>query len=91
MISDAMRQLVAMPQLEHCLRCIFVSVNSNAAEYMLTAEVETLYTTSDVLLARNFMRSERENNLLHEVGLEATNMLYDLFVWASSCRWRDKV
>lgn len=78
-----------LPQLEHILRLMFVSVN-NCSERVLTAESDTLYTTLDEIFEK-YLPNGDVNKISEALGDSLMDLLFDLMIYPEGPRVRDKV
>ncbi|XP_013386987.1 endoplasmic reticulum membrane-associated RNA degradation protein [Lingula anatina] len=81
--------MVLLPQLEHCLRCLFARVNQ-CPERILTAESTTLYTTVDEMLAKS-LPGGSENQLRYTLGDQYMDILFDVLIYPEGPRVRDRI
>ncbi|XP_049274747.1 endoplasmic reticulum membrane-associated RNA degradation protein isoform X1 [Rhipicephalus sanguineus] len=80
---------LALPQLECVLRVLYTKVNE-CSHRLLTAEMSTLYTTMDEVLAKE-MESGSTNALRIALGDPHFEMLLDVFSYLEGPRLRDKI
>ncbi|XP_054933744.1 endoplasmic reticulum membrane-associated RNA degradation protein-like isoform X2 [Dermacentor andersoni] len=80
---------LALPQLECVLRVLYTKVN-DCSHRLLTAEMSTLYTTMDEVLAKD-MESGLPNAVRVALGDPHFEMFLDIFSYLEGPRLRDKV
>uniref|UniRef100_A0A131YZR5 Endoplasmic reticulum membrane-associated RNA degradation protein n=1 Tax=Rhipicephalus appendiculatus TaxID=34631 RepID=A0A131YZR5_RHIAP len=80
---------LALPQLECVLRVLYAKVN-DCSHRLLTAEMSTLYTTMDEVLAKE-MESGSTNAVREALGDVHFEMFLDIFSYLEGPRLRDKV
>ncbi|XP_075531877.1 endoplasmic reticulum membrane-associated RNA degradation protein-like isoform X3 [Dermacentor variabilis] len=80
---------LALPQLECVLRVLYTKVN-DCSHRLLTAEMSTLYTTMDEVLAKD-MESGLPNAVRVALGDPRFEMFLDIFSYLEGPRLRDKV
>ena len=81
--------VLLMPQLEHCLRRLYVVLNQLPCE-LLTAESTVHYTTLDLFLNKS-LPDGRENEVVKRIGAGVLNALFDTLVHTHGPRVRDRI
>ncbi|XP_077530794.1 endoplasmic reticulum membrane-associated RNA degradation protein-like isoform X2 [Haemaphysalis longicornis] len=80
---------LALPQLECMLRVLYTNVN-NCSHRLLTAEMSTLYTTLDEVLAKETELGS-PNSVRTALGESNFEMLLDIFSYLEGPRLRDRL
>ncbi|CAN7995413.1 unnamed protein product [Ixodes hexagonus] len=81
--------ILALPQVECILRVLFTVAN-NCPQRLLTAEMSTLYTTLDEVLAE-FIDNGSRNALRKALGDSHFEIYLDLFAYLEGPRLRDRI
>ncbi|XP_022250419.1 endoplasmic reticulum membrane-associated RNA degradation protein-like isoform X2 [Limulus polyphemus] len=80
--------VILLPQIENCLRNIFVAAN-DCPERIVTAEATMLYTTFDEIFSE-FVH-EKTNKIRNVLGDTYIELLLDLLVYPEGPRVRDRL
>ncbi|KAG9297118.1 hypothetical protein G9A89_019399 [Geosiphon pyriformis] len=89
-----------LPLLEHCLRKLFICINKDVREDLLsTMELGQYFLTLDIILKRKILSAhfvidsneEKENALYDELGGGIMDLILDLFVHAAGPKLRNHI
>lgn len=80
-----------LPQIEHAIRRIFVSIHEKLPQEMLMAQSRVLFTTMDIILQSVLEHNNDINLLIKEFGVEVMSFLNDIFIHSDGYRIRDKI
>lgn len=82
--------VLILPQLEHAIRRVFVSIHEKLPQEMLMAQSRVLFTTIDIIL-QSILDNNEVNQLIKEFGVETISFLNDIFIHQDGNRIRDKI